>query len=107
MQDIQLKGGGFTITADNAKEFTFHEVMTEHSKCGSYFATPYCSWQRGLNENANELLRQYWQKLTGFKNISQTEVEGVIVNLNDRSRKKLNFKAPANLMAEHIIAIAT
>jgi len=101
-----FKGAVFTITADNGKEFAYHEVMTEHLKCDVYFADPYCSWQRGLNENTNGLLRQYWPKSTDFKKISQSEVEDVIVNLNDRPRKKLNYKTPAKLMAEHIVAIA-
>jgi len=51
-----------TITADNGKEFAYHEVMAEQLKCAVYFADPYCSWQRGLNENTNGLLRQYWPK---------------------------------------------
>ena len=101
-----FEGAVFTITADNGKEFAYHEVMTEYLKCGVYFADPYCSWQRGLNENTNGLLRQYWPKSTDFKKVSQSEVEDVIVKLNDRPRKKLNYKTPAKLMAEHMVAIA-
>ncbi|WP_166372315.1 IS30 family transposase, partial [Psychromonas sp. SA13A] len=100
------KGAIFTITADNGKEFAYHEVMTEYLNCGVYFADPYCSWQRGLNENTNGLLRQYWPKSTDFKKVSQSEVEDVIVKLNDRPRKKLNYKTPAKLMAEHMVVIA-
>ncbi|WP_041766505.1 IS30 family transposase [Psychromonas ingrahamii] len=95
-----------TITADNGKEFAYHEEMTESLKCDVYFADPYCSWQRGLNENTNGLLRQYWQKSTDFKKVSQSEVQDVIVKLNDRPRKKINYKTPAKLMAEHRVAIA-
>jgi len=95
-----------TITADNGKEFAYHEEMTAQLKCGVYFADPYCSWQRGLNENTNGLLRQYWPKSTDFKKVSQSSVEDVIVKLNDRPRKKLNYKTPAKLMAEHMAAIA-
>ena len=95
-----------TITADNGKEFAYHEKMTESLGCGVYFADPYCSWQRGLNENTNGLLRQYWPKLTDFKKVSQSEVQDVIVRLNNRPRKKLNYKTPAQLMAEHMAAIA-
>jgi IS30 family transposase len=101
-----FKGAVLTITADNGKEFAYHEKMTESLKCDVYFAEPYCSWQRGLNENTNGLLRQYWPKSTDFKKISQSAVQDVIVNLNDRPRKKLNYKTPAKLMAEHIVAIA-
>jgi IS30 family transposase len=95
-----------TITADNGKEFAYHEEMTKHLGCDVFFVDPYCSWQRGLNEKTNGLLRQYWPKLTDFKKVSHSEVEEVIVNLNDRPRKKLKYKTPAKLMAEHMVAIA-
>jgi IS30 family transposase len=101
-----FKGAVLTITADNGKEFAYHEKMTESLKCDVYFADPYCSWQRGLNENTHGLLRQYWPKSTDFKKVSQSAVQDVIVNLNDRPRKKLNYKTPAKLMAEHMVAIA-
>lgn len=90
-----------TITADNGKEFAYHEEMTEILKAPVYFADPYSSWQRGLNENTNGLLRQYWPKSTNFKEVSLEEVDAVITQLNNRPRKKLNYKTPANKMAEH------
>jgi IS30 family transposase len=98
-----------TITADNGKEYAYHEEITAQLKCGVYFADPYCSWQRGLNENTNGLfanIRQYSPKSTGFKKVSQSSVKDVIVKLNNRPRKKLNYKMPAKLMAEHMVAIA-
>ncbi|AGH46948.1 integrase catalytic subunit [Paraglaciecola psychrophila 170] len=101
-----FKSAVLTITADNGKEFAYHEQMTERLKCDVYLADPYCSWQRGLNENTNGLLRQYWPKSTDFKKVSQSAVQDVIVNLNNRPRKKLNYKKPAKLMAEHMVAIA-
>ena len=101
-----FKGAVLTITADNGKEFAYHEQMTEALGAQVYFADPYCSWQRGLNENTNGLLRQYWPKKTDFKKVSAKEVKAVIVQLNDRPRKKLNFKTPAKLMADHMAAIA-
>jgi IS30 family transposase len=99
-------GAVLTITADNGKEFAYHEQMTKSLNCDVYFADPYCSWQRGLNENTNGLLRQYWPKMTHFKRVSQSDVQDVIIKLNDRPRKKLNDKTPARLMAEHMAAIA-
>ncbi|XXK57560.1 IS30 family transposase [Psychrobium sp. nBUS_13] len=95
-----------TLTADNGKEFAYHEKVTASLGGGVYFADPYCSWQRGLNENTNGLLRQYWPKSTDFKKVEQSEVKAVIVKLNDRPRKKLNYKTPAQLMAEHMAEIA-
>jgi IS30 family transposase len=62
-----FKDSVLSITADNGKEFAYHEEMTECLKCDVYFADPYCSWQRGLNENTNGLLRQYLPKITDFK----------------------------------------
>ena len=71
-----------------------------------YFADPYSSWQRGLNENTNGLLRQYWPKGTDFKAVTTNEVNPVIAQLNNRPRKISVYKTPAELMAEHIAAIA-
>ncbi|VAW88441.1 Mobile element protein, partial [hydrothermal vent metagenome] len=84
----------------------YHEQMTAALDAAVYFADPYSSWQRGLNENTNGLLRQYWPKSTDFKKISSNDVSAVIIDLNDRPRKKLGYKTPARLMAEHMAAIA-
>lgn len=101
-----LKEVVLTITADNGKEFAYHEQMTEALGAPVYFADPYCSWQRGLNENTNGLLRQYWPKGTDFKKVSANKVSAVITQLNNRPRKKLRYKTPAKIMAEHMAAIA-
>ena len=62
-----FKGEVLAITADNGTAFLHHKRMSESLKCDVYFAAPYCSWQRGLNENTNGLLRQHWPKSTDFK----------------------------------------
>ena len=95
-----------TITADNGKEFAFHEQMTDALGAKVYFAAPYCSWQRGLNEHTSGLLRQYWPKATDFKKVSQKEVSSVIVELNNRPRKKLNYQTPTELMVKHMDPLA-
>jgi len=95
-----------TITADNRKEFAYHEKITQIIGSPVYFADPYYSWQRGLNENTNGLLRQYWPKKTDFKSVSLEEVEAVIKQLNDQQRKKLNYNTPANTIAEYSAIIA-
>ena len=95
-----------TITADNGKEFSYHEEMTKALGAKVYFADPCCSWQRGLNENTNGLLRQYWLKKTDLKKVSQKGVSSVILQPNNRPRKKLNYQTPAKLMAEHMVAMA-
>lgn len=59
-----------------------------------YFAHPYCSWERGLNENMNGLIRQYFPKGTNFNNVSDDEVNDVVYKLNHRPRKCLQYKTP-------------
>lgn len=93
---MPYKDAVLTITADNGKEFAYHEQVTQALTAPVYFADPYCSWQRGLNENTNGLLRQYWPKKTDFKLISTIEVDEVIVQLNNRPRKKLNYQTPSS-----------
>jgi transposase, IS30 family len=83
-----------TITADNGKEFTEHEIIKEQLNADVYFAHPYHSWERGLNENTNGLIRQYFTKGSSFENITDVEVEAVMNKLNHRPRKTLNFKTP-------------
>jgi IS30 family transposase len=83
-----------TITADNGKEFAGHETMKEQLNADVYFAHPYHSWERGLNENTNGLIRQYFTKGSSFENITDDEVEAVMNKLNHRPRKTLNFKIP-------------
>lgn len=83
-----------TITADNGKEFAGHESMTEQLNAAVYFAHPYHSWERGLNENTNGLIRQYFTKGSSFENITDEQVEEVMNKLNHRPRKKLNYKTP-------------
>ena len=77
-----------------------YEKIAKALDCNVFFADPYCSWQRGLNENTNGLLRQYWPKKTDFKLISQHEVAMGVKQLNDRPRKLLFFKSPAELMEQ-------
>ncbi len=83
-----------TITADNGKEFAGHETIKERLNADVYFAHPYHSWERGLNENTNGLIRQYFTKGSSFESITDDEVEGVMNKLNHRPRKTLNFKTP-------------
>jgi IS30 family transposase len=83
-----------TITADNGKEFAGHEIIKEQLNADVYFAHPYHSWERGLNENTNGLIRQYFTKGSSFENITEDEVKAVMNKLNHRPRKTLNFKTP-------------
>jgi IS30 family transposase len=83
-----------TITFDNGKEFSRHKEMAQSTGAKVYFAHPYSSWERGLNENTNGLIRQYFPKGSCFKSITQTEVERVQNALNNRPRKTLGYCTP-------------
>ncbi len=83
-----------TITADNGKEFAGHESIAEKLNAAVYFAHAYCSWERGLNENTNGLIRQYFTKGSSFENITEEQVEKVMNKLNHRPRKTLGYKTP-------------
>ena len=91
-----------TITADNGKEFAYHEQVTEALGAQVYFADPYSSWQRGLNENTNGLLRQYWPKKTDFRQVSNYDVDVVLEKLNNRPRKTLSYQTPAKIMQDFL-----
>jgi len=95
-----------TITADNGKEFAYHEEISKALSVDVYFAHPYSSWERGLNENTNGLLRQYFPKNTDFKKVEQIEVRRAVRRLNSRPRKDLDFKTPAQLMEDYRAALA-
>ena len=83
-----------TITFDNGKEFTLHEKIAESIQCDTYFAKPYHSWERGQNENANGLLRQYFPKSMELVDVASKQVREAVHKLNSRPRKCLGFKTP-------------
>ena len=85
-----------TITSDNGKEFAGHKYISEKLGIDFYFAEPYCSWQRGANENLNGLIRQYFPKKSSFEELGWQEVKRVENQLNNRPRKRLNFDTPKN-----------
>ncbi|WP_426416335.1 IS30 family transposase [Aestuariirhabdus sp. LZHN29] len=95
-----------TITADNGKEFSYHEKIAKALSADIYFAHPYSSWERGLNENTNGLLRQYFPKGTDLKAIKAIDVRQAVERLNTRPRKGLGFKTPEKLMNIHRAAKA-
>jgi len=83
-----------TLTADNGKEFADHKTIASKLNAKFYFAHPYASWERSLNENTNGLIRQYFPRMRNFKTISQKEINRVMDKLNNRPRKCLGIKTP-------------
>ena len=89
-----------SITFDNGKEFAKHETVADILGCDTYFAKPYHSWERGQNENANGLLRQYFPKSMELVNIARESVFDAIDRLNNRPKKCLGFKTPYEVFRE-------
>jgi transposase, IS30 family len=101
------KGDLHTITADNGKEFASHQKIAEGLGIDFYFANPYSSWERGSNENLNGLIRQYIPKKTDFDTVSEEYVQFVEDELNNRPRKRLDYKTPNEFYQLHKVAFAT
>ncbi len=83
-----------TLTYDNGKEFAYHQRIAEALDASGYFAHPYHSWERGLNENTNGLIRQYFPKGDDLAGVTDMKVRAVMEKLNNRPRKCLGFKTP-------------
>lgn len=84
----------FTITSDNGKEFANHQKIAVNLEIDYFFANPYHSWERGANENLNGLIRQYFPKKSGFKDITDELLKEIENKLNNRPRKKFGYKTP-------------
>ena len=83
-----------TITFDNGTEFCDHETITRELGAQVYFADPYSAYQRGTNEQVNGLLRRYLPKGTGFKDLTQKQLDNIVEEINNRPRKCLGFRTP-------------
>ena len=83
-----------TITTDNGKEFAGHAQVAQALDADFYFAKPYHSWERGLNEHTNGQLRKYFPKSMRLLHVPEAEVQRVEDLLNDRPRKSLDYATP-------------
>ena len=88
-----------TVTADNGKEFAGHREVAAALDADIYFARPYHSWERGLNEHTNGLVRQYFPKGASLLGIDPARIQEVADRLNNRPRKALGFRTPAEVFA--------
>jgi hypothetical protein len=89
-----IKEWVLTMTADNGKEFANHQNVSAILESEFYFARPYHSWERGLNEHTNGLVRQYFPKSKSFDQVTTENLMEVERLLNSRPRKVLNFETP-------------
>jgi len=90
-----------TITLDNGKEFADHQTVSQALQAEVYFAHPYASWERGLNENTNGLIRQYIPKNMRFSLLTNADIIFVERRLNTRPRKCLDFEQPETTLKSH------
>ncbi len=91
--------GRKTLTADNGSEFVEHAKLGSRLGFTTYFADPYSSWQRGTNENTNGLIRQYLPKGSDFSALTHQRVAVIERALNNRPRKCLGYRTPAEVLA--------
>ena len=95
-----------SITSDNGTEFANHEYIAHKLDADFYFAHPYSSWERGLSEYSNKLIRQYVPKKSCFNQFSNEYLHEVNTKLNNRPRKLLNFYSPNNVFINSFLNIA-
>ena len=95
-----------TLTYDNGKEFCGHAKIDEALGSTGYFARPFASWERGSNENFNGLLRQYVPKKRQMTSITDEEIKMIESRLNNRPRKRLGFRTPAEVFHQSLSRVA-
>lgn len=96
-----------TITVDNGKEFSEHERLAKALDAQIFFAHPYHSWERGLNEHTNGLLRQYLPKNMRLDYLTQKQLAIYVEKINNRPRKSLGFRTPRELFLHVPFALQT
>ena len=98
---IRRHAGVFmTVTADNGTEMHGYQSIERLTGATFYFARPYHSWERGSNENANGLIRQYLPKGASMAGLSQRQCNAIARKLNTRPRKRLGFRTPLECFNE-------
>lgn len=91
-----------TMTHDNGSEICKHEEITKILQMVVYCAEPYRSWQRGLNENSNGLLRRFFPKGTDFSAITHEELAKAVEKINNRPRRSLHYLTPKEVFLSGI-----
>ena len=92
-----------TITSDNGTEFALHDEIAKVTGAAFYFARPYHSWERGLNEHTNGLIRRFYPKGTDFNQVNDEDIAQIEHILNTRGRASLGYKSPNDVFLEHLL----
>jgi len=95
-----------TLTYDNGKELRGHAKVDEALGSTGYFARPFASWERGSNENFRGPLRQYVPKKRHMANVADEEIKMIQNRLNNRPRKRLGFRTPAEVFHHSLSRVA-
>ena len=95
-----------SISLDNGSEFAEFRALEKELSAPVYFAEPHKPWQRGTNENTNDLLRFFFPKGFDFRTITQSVVDEVVNLINNRPRKCLGWRTPAEVFFEESVALA-
>jgi IS30 family transposase len=95
-----------TLTFENGKEFSGHTYIDEKLQSTAYFDRPFASWERGINENLNGLLRQYVPKKRAMSTVTDEELRMIQNRLNNRPRKRLGFKTTAEVFHQSLKRVA-
>jgi len=91
-----------TVTLDNGLEFAKHQQLNQLG-IKTYFADPYCSGQRGTNENTNGLIRRYLPKKTSFEDLTQEDLDDIVWEINNRPKKVLQFSTPFEALQKELL----
>ena len=102
LKDLPVK----SISLDNGSEFAEFRALEKELHTQVYFAEPHKPWQRGTNENTNDILRFFFPKGFDFRTITQDTVDRVVNLINNRPRKCLNWQSPAEAFARYSVALA-
>jgi IS30 family transposase len=94
-----------STTFDNGPEFTAYAKLMQWLGIVVYFAAPYRAWQRGTNENFNGLVRQFYPKGTDFKKVRRNDVKRIERLLNDRPRRRLDYRTPNEVIHKKLCRI--
>ena len=89
-----------TLTYDQGSEMALHRKLAERLRIDIYFCDPRSPWQRGSNENANGLVREYLPKGTDLSQFSHQQLTAIERSLNNRPRKILGFRTPAEVFTD-------
>ena len=89
-----------SLTYDQGQEMVEHKLFTKNTNITVYFAHPHSPWERGTNENTNDLIRQFFPKGTDFSKVSYNTIKRAQTMLNNRPRKVLDYHSPHEVFSK-------